>query len=39
MPVLRRGLRELQTFHQRVLDNLRLASSAFISGDVTIART
>ncbi len=32
------GAAELQKFHQRVLDNLKLALSVFISGDVKIAR-
>jgi phosphate:Na+ symporter len=33
------GARELQAFHHRVATNLRLALSAFISGDVRMART
>jgi phosphate:Na+ symporter len=33
------GARELEAFHQRVLNNLRLAFSAFMSGDVRTART
>src|SRR5262249_28010079 len=32
------GARELEAFHQRVLNNLRLAFSAFMSGDVRTAR-
>ncbi|HEY7998002.1 MAG TPA: Na/Pi cotransporter family protein [Pseudolabrys sp.] len=32
------GAAELQKFHHRVLENLKLALSAFISGDVKIAR-
>ena len=32
------GAVELQDFHRRVLDNLKLALSVFISGDVKIAR-
>jgi len=32
------GAAELQKFHRRVLDNLKLALGAFISGDVKIAR-
>jgi phosphate:Na+ symporter len=32
------GAAELQTFHRRVLDNLKLALGIFISGDVKIAR-
>ncbi len=33
------GARELEAFHQRVLSNLKLAFSAFMSGDVRMART
>ncbi len=33
------GVRELEAFHQRVLNNLKLAFSAFMSGDVRMART
>jgi len=33
------GAKELEAFHQRVLNNLRLAFSAFMSGDVRMART
>jgi phosphate:Na+ symporter len=33
------GAKELEAFHQRVLNNLRLAFSAFMSGDVRTART
>ena len=33
------GARELEAFHQRVLHNLTLALSAFLSGDVRTART
>ena len=32
------GAAELQRFHRRVMDNLKLALSVFISGDVKIAR-
>ncbi len=32
------GEAELRAFHQRVLDNLKLALGVFMSGDVTIAR-
>jgi phosphate:Na+ symporter len=32
------GANELEAFHQRVLNNLRLAFSAFMSGDARIAR-
>jgi phosphate:Na+ symporter len=32
------GAKELEAFHQRVLNNLRLAFSAFMSGDARIAR-
>jgi len=34
----REGAAELSAFHQEVLDNLKLGFSAFISGDVAIAR-
>jgi phosphate:Na+ symporter len=34
----REGAAELQSFHQEVFDNLKLAFSVFMSGDVTIAR-
>ncbi|HTZ80178.1 MAG TPA: Na/Pi cotransporter family protein [Stellaceae bacterium] len=34
----REGMAELEAFHRRVVDNLKLALGAFISGDVKIAR-
>jgi phosphate:Na+ symporter len=32
------GAAELQAFHKQILDNLKLASSVFINGDVKVAR-
>jgi phosphate:Na+ symporter len=38
LPFSKQGATELETFHQEVMSNLKLAFSVFMSGDVKIAR-